>query len=255
MSVKGVQTLERALDIIELLALQPDGLGVTEIAQRLELNKSTAHRLLSALLERSYVERNGARGAYRLGLKVIEVGSIRLNHLELKTEAQPYLRKLSESTGMSVHLGILSGGDVVYIEKIEPRQSIRMYSQIGKRVPVHCTALGKALVSELPRPELERIAEAMAFKRFTAKTAVGLEDLAAAAGECRERGYAIDDEEHEAGIRCVGAPIRDYTGRVIAAVSVTGEIRSSGAERDAGLPRLVMEAAASISRRLGCFGG
>lgn len=128
MPESSVQTLDRALDIIEVLSTESEGLGVTEISQRVMLHKSTVHRLLNALLERGYIEKDSKLGTYKLGLKFVEISSLFLNKLVLKTEAMPYLRKLAELTGQPVHLAILDGNEAIYIEKVEALNSIRMYS-------------------------------------------------------------------------------------------------------------------------------
>lgn len=248
---KSVQTLERALDILELLAVEREGLGVTEIGNRVGLHKSTVHRLLNSLAERGYIEKEPRYGTYKLGLKVIEISSLHLNKLELKTEALPYLRKLAETTGQPVHLAILRGKEAVYIEKVEVVNSIRMYSQIGRRVPVYCSAIGKALLSGLEGSDLDMLVKDMEYKAFTANTLQGTDDLVKEVACVRERGWALDDEEHEAGIRCIAAPVYDYTGRVIAAVSTSGDKSIISADRDAEISRCVVDMAASISRRMG----
>ena len=248
---KGVQSLSRALDIIELLHHEPSGLGVTEIATRLDLTKSTVHRILSYLAERGFIERAGDGQAYRLGLKFVEIASGRLNQLELKTEAAPHLRRLVERLGQPAHLAILSGTDVVYIDKVESLRSIRMYSQIGKRIPAYCSALGKSLLVDLEPPELERLAAGIEYRSLARGTRLGAASFEEAVRLARERGWSLDDEENEDGIRCVGAPVRDYTGRVIAAISVSGDRKVMAPERDAETALLVMEAAAAISARMG----
>lgn len=251
MSDTSVQTLSRSLDILETLALSSTGMGVTEIGQHLNLHKSTVHRLLNALVARGYVEKLDGRGSYRLGLKVVEISSLRLNHIELKTEAAPILRALASQSELSVHLGILSGTDVVYIDKVEPRASIRMYSQIGKRVPIYCTALGKALHFDKSRKELVEIASAFEFEPYTSRTVMSPEAFADEVLACAKRGWSADEEEHEIGIRCIGAPIRDYRSTVIAALSVTGAKSGESPENDQALSRAVMAAAKEISIRMG----
>jgi len=146
----SLQTVDRALAILELLARHPDGLRPAEVAAAMGLSKVTTYRLLSTLLSRQFVERQDESGRYMIGLKVIEISSLRLNNLELKTEAQPWLRQLVNKVGQPVHLAIYDQGEIVYIEKVETVHSIRMYSQIGKRSPVYCTALGKVLLSAMP---------------------------------------------------------------------------------------------------------
>lgn len=251
MSDTSVQTLSRALDILETLALSSTGMGVTEVGQRLNLHKSTAHRLLNALASRGYVEKIEGRGSYRLGLKVVEVSSLRLNHIELKTEAAPILRALAVQNEVSVHLGIMSGAEVVYIDKAEPRASIRMYSQIGKRVPTYCTALGKAMHFDKSRKEIVEIAAGFEFEPFTSRTIVTPEGFADEVLASEKRGWSIDDEEHEIGIRCIGAPIRDYRSIIIAAVSATGDKAHAGREKDRALAQAVINTAKEISARMG----
>jgi IclR family KDG regulon transcriptional repressor len=251
MDGKGVQTLDRALNIIELLSVENEGIGVTEIGMRLSLHKSTVHRLLNALAQRGYIEKDEKRGNYKLGLKFIEIGSLRLNQIELKTEAVPFLRRLAELVRQPVHLAILRGHDAVYIEKIEPIQSIRMYSQIGKRIPLYCSALGKVLLSGLDKDTYETLIPGISFQSFTPNTRTDEGSLRAAVELVRERGWAQDNEEHELGIRCVAAPIHDYTGRIIAAMSIGGDKGVITPERDEENARLVMETAEQISKRMG----
>jgi DNA-binding IclR family transcriptional regulator len=253
METKSVQTLERALDIIELLAIARPSLGVTSIGSRLSLHKSTVHRLLKALEGRGYVEKD-AEGRYSLGLKLLELSSQRLNQLELKTEASPILRSLAARVQTAVHLAILRGSDAVYIEKIEPVSNIRMYSQIGKRIPAYCSALGKVLCADKGEAELAAMADGFAFESFTPNTIDNPSAFILEVARMRERGYAIDDEEHEAGIRCIAAPIRDYTGRIIAALSVSGPSELVRRDRDDEIGAMALEAALEISLRMG-YGG
>ena len=248
---KSVQTLDRALDIIELLSTEHESLGVTEIGQRLGLHKSTVHRLLSALAERGYIDKDEKYGAYKLGLKFIEISSLFLNTLELKTEAQPYLRRLAETVGQPVHLAILSGGEAIYIDKVEAVNSIRMYSQIGRRVPVYCSAIGKVLLSGLEPGRLDAVLNGMEICSYTDNTVKTKDELLKHINRTRELGWAIDDEEHEHGVRCIAAPVFDYTGRVIAAVSVSGDKRVINRDRDEEINRYVTDTAWNVSKRMG----
>lgn len=247
-----VQTLDRALKIIELLALHGEGFGVTEIGQRVGLHKSTVHRLLSHLVSQGYIEKDEARPVYTLGLKFIELASLRLNQVELKTEAGPYLRRLAATLGQPVHLAILDHLEAVYIEKIEPQAHLRMYSQIGKRIPLHCSALGKCLVADLGPEALVQLADRLTYERFTDRTHTAPAEFVAEVAQARSRGWAVDDEEHEPGIRCLGAPIRDFTGKTVAALSASGAALT--ADRDPEVSGLVIEAAEAVSRRLGWLG-
>lgn len=247
--VASVQTLDRALKIIELLALHGEGFGVTEIGQRVGLHKSTVHRLLNHLLQQGYIEKDPIRAVYKLGLKFIELASLRLNHVEIKTEAAPFLHQLASRLDLAVHLAILVDSDAVYIEKIEPRAHLRMYSQIGKRIPVYCSALGKSLVSELGPDKLVELSQSLVFEQFTNTTIMTREKFLADVALTKERGWGLDDEEHESGIRCIGAPVRDFTGRIVASLSASGS--SILPSMDTAIAQQVIETAQAVSRRLG----
>jgi len=251
MQEKGVQTLNRVLDIIELLAEQREGIGVTEIGQALGLHKSTVHRMLNALAERGYIEKDPKYSTYKIGLKFIEISSLSLNKLELKTEARPFIRKLAETVGQPVHLAILDGMDAVYIDKVEAVNSIRMYSQIGKRVPVYCSALGKVLLSGLKNDERKTVISKLQFVKMTSNTIDSPERLEEEVQKAIERGWALDNEEHEEGIRCIAAPVYDYAGKIIAAVSVSGDKTIINSCRDDEISSLVIETAKNISHRMG----
>ncbi len=251
MEAKGVQTLERALDIIELLTIQREGMGVTDIGARLNLHKSTVHRLLSSLAERGYVEKENSRSTYRLGLKFVEIGSLRLNQLELKTEASPILRYLAERSRQPVHLAILDGADAVYIEKVEAVSNLRMYAQIGRRIPAYCSAIGKALLIDLNKTDLEALVSKISFVRHSPKTRLGIQALTEGIEQGKKLGWTMDDEEHEENIICVASPIRDYTASIIASVSASGDRQIMTQDRIQELSLMVIDCALTISRRMG----
>ena len=251
MADKSIQVLDRAFDIIEILAVEKDGLGVTEIGNRLDLHKSTVHRIISALTERGYVEKSSDRASYKLGLKLIEISSIHLNSIELKTEARPYLNRLVLQLKQPVHLATLDGCDVVYIDKVETTNSIRLYSQIGRRVPCYCSALGKCLLSGLEGIELDNRLNKVTFNKFTEYTLKSPEALKAQVLQTFQTGWAMDDEEHEIGIRCIAAPIWDYRDKVIAAVSASGPVDVFTRENCDEVIKNIKSAALEISARMG----
>lgn len=251
MSEKSVQVIDRAFDILEALAVEKDGLGVTELGGLTGLHKSTVHRILSAMAERGYVEKNPARGVYKIGLKLVEISSVCLNNVELKTEARPYLSELTAKLNQPTHIAILDGTDAVYIDKVDIVNSIRLYSQIGRRISAHSSALGKCLLSGLTDSELEERLEGYNFTKYTGKTITGKEELIRQVKAARDTGWAIDDEEHDEGIRCIGSPVFDYRGKVIAAVSIAGPAEVISPARDGEVSRLVIGAALNISRRMG----
>ena len=247
----AVQTLDRAFDIVELLSRETGGLNLTEIATRMNLNKSTAHRILAALQERGYVEKREQGKVYRLGLEFIELSSAFLNSLELKTEAQPILNQLSRQTGQTVFMAIMREGDVVYIDKVESFNSLRRYKIIGKRMPSYATSLGKALLTGLTEAEIVRLYKDRPFNKITEYTIDNVHDLLKEVDLTRRRGWAHDNQENELGTMCVGAPIYDYRNMVVAAVSVAWEIDG---QPDLDLKRvaaLVVDATQEISHRMG----
>ncbi len=246
----GVQSLNRALDILETLALQPEGLTLTELSHRVGLHKSTVHRLLSTLATRNYVEFSGA--GCRLGLRVADLGSRLLNSMELRTESAPLLRQLSHRLQRVVHLAVIDEGEVVYLDKVEPVESIRLYSSIGRRAPFHCTGLGKILAAHRSDDEVVAWVKQHGLPQKTAHTITDLDALQAELRRSRERGYAFDEVEHEENVRCVAAPIRDYRGLVIAGISVTGRADEFTRELAEAAADEVVAVAREISRRMGC---
>jgi IclR family KDG regulon transcriptional repressor len=249
-----VQVLDRALDIAELLSREQHGLSLTDIAGRLGLNKSTVHRLLQSLKSRGYIEKTDV-GTYRLGMEWIELSSVYLNNLELKTEAQPLLRELAGLAKNTVFLAMLQDDEVVYIDKMETHNSLRKYSIIGRRAPLYCTALGKAMLTGRSENEIRQEFAHRKLKRYTPKTFTDVDRLAAEIERTRARGWSIDDEEYEKGIRCIGAPIRDYRSQVIGAVSTSGSVTMVPRQSVKEIGGHVKKAALEISRRMGYRGG
>jgi IclR family KDG regulon transcriptional repressor len=245
-----VQSLDRAFDILELLSREQHGLNLTEIGNRLDLHKSTVYRLLQALKQRGYIEKS-VQGSYRLGMEFIELSSLYLNNLELKTEAQPILRELSSLSGNTAFLATLQEGEVVYIDKMETFNSLRKYSIIGQRAPLYCTALGKSMLTGMTEEQIRSLYRDRELKVFTERTIRSVDDLVEEIEKTRRRGWSLDDEEYEKGLRCIGAPIRDYRNEVIAAVSTSGYISVITRERVEEIAAYVVRAAGDISQRMG----
>ncbi len=245
-----VQSIERVFDILELLSHESRGVALTQIGSRLDLHKSTVHRLLSVLKKRGYIEQLPESGRYRLGLGFVELASLFLNNIELKTEAEPHLRQLSQATGQTAFLATLHGSEVVYLDKVEQYNSLRKYSIIGQRRPVYCTALGKALVMNRSRAELEQMLGTAPFRTYTPHGHANLASLLKDLKSSRTRGWTTDNEEYEPNVHCVSAPIHDYRGAVVAAVSAAWNTRSTTVSFRQVAPSVV-EAARQISARLG----
>jgi IclR family transcriptional regulator, KDG regulon repressor len=217
-----IQIIDRVFDIIELLAVEKDGLGVTEIGLKIGLHKSTVHRILNSLISRGYVEKAADRAVYKLGVKVVELSSIYLNRIELKTEARPYLWELTSKYNLICHLAILDGLDAVYIDKVSLVSNISIYSQIGKRIPVHCSSLGKALLLNKDENTLKQLFMGYEFTKYTKYTITCFDGFINELKQAKDRGWAVDNEEHELDIRCIASPIYDYRRNIIAAISIAG---------------------------------
>jgi len=245
-----VQSVERAMKILEALAAEADGLGVTELSRRVKLHKSTVHRLLSTLLGLGYVEKNEENERYRLGMKLLYLGSSILERMDLRHEAYVFLKELSREVNEAVHLVVPDGYSALYVDKLEGNKTIRMHSQIGKRVPMHASAVGKAIMAFEDERFVKEILE-RDLPKFTKKTITDPKQLQAHLQDIRSRGFAVDDEENEEGIRCVGAPIFDYTGKVIGAVSVSGPTVTVLPERVQDIAEKLRACADKISNRMG----
>ncbi len=246
-----VQSLDRALKILEVLGNNQKGLGVTELAHEVDLHKSTVHRLLNTLAQRGYVEKDQETEKYKLGLKIVELSNKILTNMELREEARSYLEELMKYANEVVHLCVLREGEVVYIDKVECPNTIRMYSQIGRRAPVHCTGVGKAILAFLPEDEIISILKTKGMPQKTPNTITDLQEMLKHLKEIRHLGYAVDEIEHEPGIRCVAAPVWDHTGQVVASISVSGPAYRLTRERVPELAVKVKETGLKISRRLG----
>jgi len=247
----SVQSVVHALDIFDYLASSGGEAGVTELAQFLGIHKSTASRLLATLNERGYVSRSPQSGKYSLGMHLVELSRVKLDQIDLRQLARPYLENLVSATGETAHLAVLDHGKVVYIDKVDTPQTLGMRSRIGYRIAAHCTALGKALLAELPAAELDSVLDTDKMVRFTSNTITDPDTLKLHLASVRERGYAIDDEEHEDGIRCIAAAIKDHAGRVVAAISVSGPTFRITREKADAIGRLVGDAARRLSASSG----
>lgn len=222
MAEKYVQTLERSLDILEVLAQAEEPLGVTEIGNRISLHKSTVHRILQTLCYRGYVEKEKENEHYHLGIKIVELGIRFFNDLEIRKVASPYLVDLAKAMDEVVNLVLPDDGEVVYIDKTESSHVVSMQSKVGRRAPMHCTAVGKAILSTLPEDEVLHILEVKGMRQQTINTITEPKKLLENLRQISETKVAVEEEENEIGIICLGTPIFDYSGRAIGAISVSG---------------------------------
>jgi DNA-binding IclR family transcriptional regulator len=251
-ALAGAQVVDRVVDILETFTRLGPELGVTDISRALDLKKATAHRLLSSLRRRGIVAQDPVTRRYRLGMKLWELGSMATSSVDWADRVKPYLQQLTDRTGETTHLAVLSDGQVLYVDKVESARSLRMPSQVGRRLPVHCTGVGKALIAYLPEEVLRALLGRRELARFTPNTITELPKLEEELARVRERGYTIDDEEIEEGLVCIAAPVRDHTAHVVAAVSIAGPSSRLRPDRIAEQAREVLEAANGMSAALGC---
>jgi DNA-binding IclR family transcriptional regulator len=250
-----VQTIERASSILDILGQSPQGISIRELSSKIKLPKGTIHRLLSSLSYFGYVRQDPKTRNYLLGFKLVELGNLLLNQLDLRKEAEPFLKDLAERTKETVHMVILDRNEVVYIDKVETDQhtsGLRMASRVGLRNPAHSCAVGKVLLADLPEEALNNFIKEKGLPKRTENTITNFTHLKEHLNLVRVQGYAIDDEENEKGIRCVAAPIRNEIGKAVAAVSISGPaFQVTKKVVQESLRKEVMETAIKISRRLG----
>jgi DNA-binding IclR family transcriptional regulator len=246
-----VQVLDRALAVLQVLANCSSECGLAELCTALSLHKSTVHRLMMVLQQHRLVDKNPETGRYRLGLRLFEFGSKAIAVLDLRGHARPRLDQLQRELGETVFFCILDEGQVLYLEKVESQQSVRTACMVGSRAPAYCTAVGKAMLAELPEAEVSDIVRRWGLKAITANTITTAAALKAELRAVRSRGYAIDNEEKEQGLRCVSAPVRGHSGKMFAALSVSGPAFRVTRERIPEIAKAVMRIANELSAELG----
>ena len=250
-SAYRIQVLDLAFGILKAIAENGSDVGLAELSARLGLHKSTTHRLLMVLENDHFVERCPVSGKYHLGSRLIDLGQAALARLDVFELARPHLRELAEETAETAHLAVLRGGEVVSLVNAESRQTLRTPATVGTRSPAHCTSLGKTMLAFLPPEQVDEFLRQHVLEAYTRRTITSPAKFRTELRMIRERGYAVDNEEREEGLRCIGAPVRDHTGAVIAAVSIAGPAFRIRADRVSTLALSVVRAAARISLSLG----
>ncbi len=246
-------TVAKAIHIVEILASKGDvGISLAELSSLINMPKSSTHRYLATLQELELAERkDGDR--FCLGAKVIEIAGVFLAKSDLRNEAQVEMNKLAEKTGETIHLAVPSGREVVYIAKIESPYALGMSSHIGMRLPMYCTSLGKAILA-FSNPDLLEAVLSNDIVARTTHTKTSPKSLRGELVSIRSQGFALDNEENEPGIRCVGAPVLDYSGKAIAAMSISGPCERITVERAIKLGPQLWESTRRLSRRWGYSG-
>jgi DNA-binding IclR family transcriptional regulator len=243
-------TVSKALEILDLFGDGREGLSLTQIAEAIQLPKSSIFRYLATLERFHYLERDERTERYHLGLKLLQLGSLVASRLDLRNLALPVMWQLRKSFGETINLAIPHDNKVVYIDVLESQDVVRMASSMGSEELMHATALGKAILAQLPRAAVENLL-VLPLKSLTERTIVDMATLFAELEQIRIQGYAIDDREGNLQARCIGAAIRDYRGQVVAAISVSGPENRLTLERAHTIGIELVQASNTISALLG----
>lgn len=239
-----IQSLARGLTILQMLSEAGEGAGITDMADRLGIDKGSASRLLQTLAHYGYAEKDPDTRKYRLGPQVVALSRSVLTRMPLREVAKPFLRRLVDLTGECAHLAVPARDHVLYIDQVESPATLRVNAEVGSLVPFHCTALGKALLAFGAAPLPEKLSA------HTARTITDFDLLGYNLEQTRKQGYAIDDEEFDYGVRCIAVPIYDYRERVIAALGISGPAARMPFEQIPQLARSVVETGQSLSDRM-----
>ncbi|MFF9342385.1 MULTISPECIES: IclR family transcriptional regulator [unclassified Streptomyces] len=247
-----VPAVTRAFDILELF-LQGDGtLSAPEITRRLGLPRTTTHELVSTLTARNYlVPVPEQPGRYRLGVRTYQLGSRYAEGLDLAAEGREVARETAETCGETVHVALLEDADVIYVAKVDSTHAVRMVSAAGRRLPAHCTAVGKMLLAMLPADELDALLDGRELTGMTPQSITDPEALRAALAEIAILGVAVEQRESNPDVSCVAAPVRDRSGRVVAALSISVPVIRWDEARENELTALAVRGAGELSARLG----
>jgi DNA-binding IclR family transcriptional regulator len=249
-----VQALDRAFAVLDLLGESETPLGLAQVASSLQLHKSTAHRFLMVLERHRMVERT-SNGKFRLGLRLFDFGNRAIEQYDLRDRAQPHLRRLVAETEETAHLCILEAARVIYLDKIEPARSVRMITRIGASNPVHCTSVGKAILAFLAPERAAEVVRRIRFERLTQRTIATPDALRVEMEKTRRRGYAVDDEELEEGLRCIAVPLLDAQRQPVAAVSISGPSFRVTAQKLPAIANHLLQCVRGISADMGYVSG
>lgn len=245
-----VPSVDRALDLLELLALSDHGLTLSDLSRKLRIPRSSAHYLIQSLVCRGYLERNPAGHDYVLGLRVANFANSVAVRSQLRVISSSYLQGIVKELGLTAQLGVLDGAEALVIDRVDAPTDIRLDSWVGRHFDLHCTALGKALIAHLPDPEVKKLFEGHGLPRHNPNTLCSMEAMRAHLAEVRAKGYALDNEEHELGVRCVAAPIFNYLGNGVAAICVFSSTTKFPAWHIPGVANKIISVAREISRYL-----
>jgi IclR family transcriptional regulator, KDG regulon repressor len=246
----STRAVDRALDILLCFSQKEPALTLTQIVERVGMHKSTVHRLLATLERKGFLRRDKANGSYRLGWALLELGFSVLEHSDLHRQATPYMQRLAAEYRETVDLGILDGTSVLYLQVIESPQRVKISSAPGQRLPVFCTATGKAFLAFLPNQQTQEILKSSR-RKYTEHTTTDLPEMLKQLRLIRERGFAISEQEYETGINAVAAPILDARQNPIAAMAIVGPTFRLTLERLLELGPSLRATTDAIAREIG----
>jgi IclR family acetate operon transcriptional repressor len=243
--------ISRLFQVIEFLAASDDWVSLRTMARELHITPTAAFRILNPLKELGYVRQHSQDSKYQLTLKIAGVSAQVLEKVQLRQIAHPFLQQLTSVTNETTHLAVLDDREFIYIDKVDNSQAVRMRSRVGQRGLLHCTAVGKAMLAQVSPPELSQILGSIVFHPRTNHTITDPIQFQEQLAEIRRQGYAVDDEENEIGIRCIGSPIFDHAGRLAGALSISGWTITMTHERLPGLAQELIQNCQGISQALG----
>lgn len=249
-----IQSVTRALSLLELLAKETSTISLSELSHKSDLKMATVHRLLTTLMNRGFVEQDSMTLRYRLGIKIFEIGNAALLINDLRSIARPFLKQLSDQVNETINLAVLDGTEVVYIDQMESTNMVivKMFARIGSRGPAYCTGTGKVLLADLAVDELRKRFSGVEFVKFTESTITDIDRLIEILLKIKKQGYGLDFSERDPGVICIAAPIYNFEGRVQAAISVSAPAQRITDERieQEILPSL-LNISGQISQKLG----
>jgi DNA-binding IclR family transcriptional regulator len=252
MSDSTIQSVDRALTVLQMLAKHGE-LGVTDIARKLNVHKSTAFRLVTTLESHDLVEQHADRGKYRLGVGVLQLAGATAAKLDLVQRARPVSQRLAEIVGETVNITVLSGHEALYVDQVAGSAALQLHNWVGQRIPLHATSNGKVLLASVSGPRFDELTSGV-LKRFTTRTITSRIDLKAQVDAVRRKGFAIAVDELEVGLTAIAAPICGADGSVVGSISASGPGFRITAERMPDAAKHVVASAQEISRRLGWHG-
>ncbi|WP_252313090.1 IclR family transcriptional regulator [Sinobaca sp. H24] len=246
-----VKSVDRALQMIAVISTHKEGIGVTGLAEKIGVTKSAAFKILTTLVEHGYAEQDRTTKKYKLGYKYLELSSLLLESMDIRTLARPFLQELEEETNEVIHLVVMDQEQMVYIDKLEGYETLRMHSKVGRRAPGHCTSAGKMILAHLSPEEVEHVLREQGMEPHTPYTITDKGVLLKELEAVRNRGYAVEEQENELGITCIAAPVFDNKKKITGAVSISGPSIRMSKERIQKISPLLIDVTSRISSRLG----